>query len=285
MLLKIISGGQTGVDRAALDAAIEMDIEYGGWIPKGRLTEKGPLPENYVMRETESADYAERTARNIKSADATLIISRGQLTGGSALTLRLARELRRPWLHVDLEKQAAFQSAIEISKWINAEQIETLNVAGPRASKDPQIYSKARKLLETVFHLQLVHSGSAPAEAGFAGDALQDAPAPLPATVAQAAQRLILDMALKDRVMLANMAEIELDGLAAGLGNYILNRFELDAANTLLLESCRWDAGNLKMTPSEAAAFILKTAWKDVRRTHKLRVVGRRTGTQEDEPS
>jgi len=280
MLLRIISGGQTGADRAALDAAIKMDIEYGGWVPKGRLTEEGPLPEHYIMRETDSADYAERTARNIEEADATLIISRGRLTGGSALTMRLAEEYRRPCLHVDLEQQAAFQAAVDISKWISAEQIETLNVAGPRASKDPQIYSKARKLLETVFYLELVHSNPASAGAGFAGDAPEDNSTPLPATVALAAERLISDMALKDRVLLANMAEIELDGLAAGLGSYILNRFELDGGNTLLLESCRWDAGNLDMTPTEAAAYILRAAWKDVQGTHKLRVVGRHADTE-----
>jgi hypothetical protein len=282
MLLKIISGGQTGVDRAALDAAIKMDIEHGGWVPKGRLTEKGPLPESYIMRESESADYAERTARNIEEADATLIISRGQLTGGSALTLRLVREYRRPWRHVDLEKQAAFQAVIDISRWISAEKIEILNVAGPRASKDPQIYSKARKLLETVFYLELVHSDPLAAGGGFAGDAPTDTPDSLPTTVSQAAKRLISDMVLKDRVMLANMAEIELDGLSASLGNYILNRFELDGSNTRLLESCRWDAGDLKLTPIEAAAFILRAAWKDVRGTHKLRVVERHT--EKDEP-
>jgi hypothetical protein len=234
------------------------------------------------MRETDSADYAERTARNIKESDATLIISRGQLTGGSALTLRLAREYRRPWRHVDLEKQAAFQAAIDISQWISEEQIETLNVAGPRASKDPQIYSKARKLLETVFYLELVHSDPVAAGAGFAGDAPTDNSGPLPTTVSQAAERLISDMALKDRVMLANMAEIELDGLSAGLGSYILNQFDLDGSNTHLLESCRWDAGNLKLTPTEAAAFILRAAWKTVQGTHKLRVVESRT--EKDEP-
>ena len=273
MLLKIISGGQTGVDRAALDAAIKMDIAHGGWIPKGRLTEEGPLPESYAMRETQGSDYAERTGKNIEEADATLIISRGKLTGGSALTLRLAKEYQKPCLHIDLEQQAAFQAAITISQWIAGEQIEILNVAGPRASKDPQIYSKTRKLLETIFYLELVQTNPTSAGIDFSdNDATGDA-VPVPKTVTEAAERLISDMALKDRVMLANMAEIELGSLNASLGNYILNRFELGGSNSHLLESCRWDAGNLNLQPAEAVAVILRAAWKHLQETHKLRIV------------
>ena len=273
MLLKIISGGQTGVDQAALDAAIKMDIEHGGWIPQGRLTEEGPLPESYTMKETQSADYAERTGKNIKEADATLIISQGRLTGGSALTLKLAEEYEKPCLHIDLKKQAAFQAAITISKWIAAEQIETLNVAGPRASKDPQIYSRTRKLLETIFYLELVNSDPGPAGTPFSESTSAENLAPIPQTVTEAAERLINDMALKDQVMLANMAELELGSLNPSLGNYILNRFELDGGNSRLLESCRWDAGNLDLQPVEAVSVILRAAWKHLQETHKLRVV------------
>ena len=273
MILKIISGGQTGVDRAALDAAIKMDIEHGGWIPKGRLTEEGPLPESYAMKETTSTDYAERTAKNVEDSDATLIIAQGKLTGGTALTLRLAKEKGRPWLHIDLEQQAAFQAAITISKWIASEKIETLNVAGPRASKDPQIYSKARKLLETIFYLELVHYDPASAGIEFTANATAGDTTPMPTTVPEAAERLISDLALKDQVMLANMAEIELGNLSASLGAYILNRFELDGSNSHLLESCRWDVGNLDLPAAEAAAVILRAAWKGLQETHKLRVI------------
>ncbi len=86
MVSKIVSGGQTGVDRAALDAAIKLGIAHGGWVPKGRLAEDGPLPETYRMRETASAAYSERTERNVIDSDGTLIISRGELTGGSEAT-------------------------------------------------------------------------------------------------------------------------------------------------------------------------------------------------------
>lgn len=273
MLLKIISGGQTGVDRAALDAAIKVGIPHGGWIPKGRLTEEGPLPPEYEMRETDSIDYADRTARNIEAADATLLISCGPLDGGSALTLRLAKK-GKPCLHVDLTQQAAFQAAVIIRRWLFDNRIEILNIAGPRASKDPQIYSKALKMLETVLYLELIHSDPAKAGQQFASSTDQETiSAPLPTRLAEAVDRMISEMGLKDRVTLANMAEIELASLTPTLGSYVLNRFELDGSNTQLLEACRWDAGSLKMPPGEAAAMIIRSAWKKLQSTHKLRVI------------
>lgn len=262
------------MDQAALDAAIKMGVPHGGWIPKGRQTETGPLPPEYQMQETDSIDYADRTARNIEAADATLIISRGPLTGGTALTQRLAEKDNRTCLLIDLTEQAAFQAAVTISKWLVEKQVEILNVAGPRASKDPSIYATALKILETVLYLELVRS-----EPGSAGQQFESEsdpgknPLPLPTRLADAAERMISEMSLKDRVMLANMAEIELASLNASLGNFILNRFELDGSNTQLLEACRWDAGSLNLPPGEAAAIIIRSAWKMLQGTHKLRVI------------
>ena len=92
MIRRIISGGQTGADRAALDVAIKLDMPHGGWIPKGRKTEDGILPRKYHMQEMPTASYPKRTERNILDSDGTLILSRGKLTGGSALTRRLAKK-------------------------------------------------------------------------------------------------------------------------------------------------------------------------------------------------
>ena len=134
MVKKIISGGQTGVDRAALDAAIKLEIPHGGWIPQGRMTENGPLPPEYQLEETESTSYADRTEKNVLDADGTLIISRGPLTGGSEYTRDVAIRHNRLWLHIDLKQIPAFQAAITINDWIAKKRIEILNVAGPRAS-------------------------------------------------------------------------------------------------------------------------------------------------------
>ncbi|MEE9130707.1 MAG: putative molybdenum carrier protein [Phycisphaerales bacterium] len=144
---KIISGGQTGVDRAALDAAIELGITGGGWCPKGRASEQGPIPDRYPLTETPSADPAQRTERNVRDADATLIIAQGKLTGGAALTHRLATSLPKPCLVID---PAEATSTAKVRAWLNEHAVTTLNVAGPRASTDPQIYELALQLMRKV---------------------------------------------------------------------------------------------------------------------------------------
>lgn len=150
-LKRIVSGGQTGVDRAALDLARELEIDVGGWVPKGRLAEDGPLPEWYPLTETPSADPSQRTEWNVRDSDATLIVSEGDLTGGSALTAQLAERLGRPCFHADLKKWAPIELIEAIANWLAQHQIGVLNVAGPRLSIDPGVYAKARALLLPVF--------------------------------------------------------------------------------------------------------------------------------------
>ena len=106
MLKKIISGGQTGADRAALDFAIKMEIPHGGWVPKGRLAEDGPLPSKYNLKEMRTKIYARRTEKNVVDSDGTLIVSHGRLTGGSEYTMDMAILHEKPWLHIDLTKKS-----------------------------------------------------------------------------------------------------------------------------------------------------------------------------------
>ena len=148
MLKKIVSGGQTGVDRAALDAAIRMGIPHGGWIPKGRLTEDGPLPERYHLDEMPTDSYPERTEKNVLDSDGTLIISRGVPQGGTDYTRKMALRHGKQMLHIDLSLHSnSLDTASLVSSWLQMNKIEALNVAGPRASKDPNIYAEALALL------------------------------------------------------------------------------------------------------------------------------------------
>jgi hypothetical protein len=147
---KNVSGGQTGADRAGLDAAIELDIPHGGSIPKGRKTENGRLPEKYHLKEMPTGSYATRTEQNVIDSDGTLIVSHGKLNGGSAMTRRFAKKHDRPWMHVDLDKTNFFKAAMEIRSWVTEKQIKVLNVAGPRGSKDPEIYAATKKLLALI---------------------------------------------------------------------------------------------------------------------------------------
>lgn len=145
---KIISGGQTGADRAALDFARRSGIPIGGWVPAGRLAEDGVVPPDFVeLRETEGPDPAERTAANVRDSDATLIVSHGPLMGGSALTLELAREMGKPVLHLDLDRISYHDAVASLARWLDSHEVRCLNVAGPRASEDARIYAATYALL------------------------------------------------------------------------------------------------------------------------------------------
>jgi hypothetical protein len=143
----IVSGGQSGVDRAALDVAIALGFTHGGWCPAGRLAEDGPIDTRYALRETASPAYDVRTERNVVDSDGTLVLASGEPRGGSALTCRLARTHGKPLLVVDL---ADPPPPAAVHAWLDAHAIATLNVAGPRASSEPGVYARASAYLTNV---------------------------------------------------------------------------------------------------------------------------------------
>ena len=144
---RIVSGGQTGADRGGLDAALALGIEHGGWCPAGRVAEDGQVPRVYALRETTSAEYAERTKANVRDSDGTVVFTRGAATGGSALTLRMARRIGKPVLHVDLAKLDVEAAAERVRGWCVERSIAVLNVAGSRESKAPGIGDEVRRVL------------------------------------------------------------------------------------------------------------------------------------------
>ena len=147
-LIQVVSGGQTGVDRAALDAALELGIPVGGWCPQGRCAEDGPLPGRYLLLETPASSPAQRTEWNVRDSDGTLVLSHGRLFGGTALTVESAASQNRPRLLVNLREGSEVEAVLE---WLIAERIGTLNVAGPRESSEPGIYDAARPYLHELF--------------------------------------------------------------------------------------------------------------------------------------
>ena len=140
--LTIFSGGQAGVDRGALDAAIELGNPCGGWCPKGRAAEDGPIPQRYPLSETHGG-YAERTRQNIEHSDGTLILHRGPLSEGTLLTLEICRELDKPFCLVDADQSSPATAAVVAREFIEAHDIERLNVAGPRESRWTHAYDYA----------------------------------------------------------------------------------------------------------------------------------------------
>lgn len=145
---RVVSGGQTGVDRAGLDAAIACGLAHGGWCPRGRRAEDGTVPARYRLRATTSPEYYVRTDRNVRDSDGTVVLCAGEPAGGSALTLEYAAKRGRPALVLDLDEVSPEAAAAKLRAWIAEHAIAALNVAGPRESTCPGLYVRARAVLE-----------------------------------------------------------------------------------------------------------------------------------------
>lgn len=149
MTPKLVSGGQTGVDRAALDFARLRGRPQGGWCPRGRRAEDGVIPSDYELRETPDDDPSRRTEWNVRDSDGTVILSlTAVLSGGSALTVDCARRLGRPWLHLT---PTVHEPGRKLQQFVVRHGIRVLNVAGPRASEEPDVAAFARRVLEEAF--------------------------------------------------------------------------------------------------------------------------------------
>jgi Circularly permutated YpsA SLOG family len=152
--LKIISGGQTGVDRAALDVALKHGIDCGGWCPAGRLDEFGRIPERYPVRELKAGGFTERTLQNVKDSDGTVVIYSGQIGGGTELTVRFCIELKRPHELINASEVLAEDAANLIVDFVRAKKIGILNVAGPRQTEWLEGYDYALGALEAFVRSQ-----------------------------------------------------------------------------------------------------------------------------------
>jgi hypothetical protein len=153
MIRRIVSGGQTGADRAALDVAWLAGLECGGWVPKGRLAEDGPIAATYRnLAEADTVEPRVRTELNVRDSDATVVLTRGAPTGGSAVTLEAATRLGKPALHLDLDVTPAPLASRRLAAWLDDVNPHTLNVAGSRSSEDPKIYELTRSILSAALY-------------------------------------------------------------------------------------------------------------------------------------
>jgi hypothetical protein len=147
---RMISGGQTGADRAALDFAMQHRYPHGGWIPSGRQAEDDAIPLKYQLTELVDGSYRQRTKRNVVESDGTLIINLGELDGGSLATQAFALQHGKPCLVVQLDDGVSEKVCALVLDWLREHAIHTLNVAGPRESKRPGIYRVTLDLLDAV---------------------------------------------------------------------------------------------------------------------------------------
>jgi hypothetical protein len=154
--IKLVSGGQTGADRAALDFAREHDVPHGGWCPKGRRAEDGPIDLRYQLLETPSADYQQRTEWNVQQSDGTVIFSIGdRLSGGSLDTLNFAQQHEKPWIYLSAARNE--DAPRRLWKFIEDNHIQVLNVAGPRASEEPEVGRFVTAALHRLFNPALIY--------------------------------------------------------------------------------------------------------------------------------
>lgn len=271
MIKKIISGGQTGADRAALDAAIKFNIEHGGWIPRGRKTESGPLPVKYQMQEMLSDDYKERTRQNIVDSHGTLIISYGELTGGSKLTRSYAKVIGRPNCYIDLLNMEAFEAAMISKSFILENQIGILNVAGPRLSHFPGIYEDVRTILETTLYLLFLDTGAdKKIKSYLGGDPGSEA---FPESIDLAVEILERDLPLRAKTFIAKLKSSEIQAAYFVMLDYIRHKVGFDSGNKPLLRQCLNVIEGENATVEDAVMALIKQLKRRLESTHTLRVV------------
>lgn len=273
MIKKIISGGQTGADRAALDTAIKFNIDHGGWLPLGRCAEDGVLNDNYQMQEMPTDSYPKRTEQNVKESHATLIITRGPLTGGSLLTKKLAASHKKPCAHINLMNMDEFEAAVVLNSFIKDYGVEVLNVAGPRASSDPGIYRDVKAILETMIYMQIMETGPETLKEEEFILIERTAPSPVPRTVEGAVDFLIRNLTLRNRSLIANSSKGKIASLYFSMADYIKVKLALDAGNIELIADCALAEGKDTLDVEDAAMVILKSLKQHLESDHVLRIV------------
>jgi hypothetical protein len=273
MLKKIISGGQVGADQAALDAAIKCNFPHSGWIQKGRKIKGGILPDKYELEEMPVASYKERIEQNVIDSDGTVIISHGNLTGGADYSRKMTERHKRPTLHIDLKETPAVTAASKINTWVIENNIEVLNVAGSRASEDPDIYKNTLYILRDCILLSLIKAKPGEHLADYdRKELLYKLPIP-PKTVDEAVDQIISDLDLKDRRKIANMDLSDVLDIQSNSHEYFKNFFGLWSGNTELLASCRSISKENVFREDDVTLVIIKALWNKLKKNHVLRVV------------
>lgn len=269
MIRKIVSNGRAGVARGALDAALALEIPHGGWALPDNAGENEPLPGKYNLREMKTKSKTWCVERNVVETDGTLILTFADDMPEDALAARKSADKHHlPWILINLDRTGTFQAAQDIHDWLKEQDIHVIHVVGAASGN---MKKKADKttcgLLEAVYYLGLIESNmTAPSRS------LVDDGSPSPMSIDDMVTLLSTEMPLKDRVILANMKEAQLELLEPTLGRHIQIRLEhwrQSVASAAALEKMEKEAAGA----GEISALIIKKLWKRLRTTHRLRIV------------
>jgi hypothetical protein len=263
---RIISGGQSGVERAALDLAIQLGIAHGGWVACGRMVDDGLLPGRYRLNEVAFSGGPSSAEANLEMSDGVLLMARGPLSGDAAAVHDQARRRRHPHLLLDLDRFTRFQSSLLINAWLRAKQVETLFITGPREHEQPSIYRDTMACFRAAWWTLMM----AEPVSGVKQSAPHD---DVPRTLDEAVARLKQTLPLKDQVTIANMRADEITGLRATLGRYVQKQFGLWDGNLELVQSCRQATDRKLLGDEEIAEVIIARLAQELHKTHTLRVL------------
>ncbi len=263
---QIVSGGRSGVERAALDLAIQLGISHGGWVAHGRMVDDGRLASRYRLSETALTDGPVSDEANLTMSDGLLLLSRGPLTGPATEVLAKAQARQHPYLLIDLDRHTRFQSSLLINSWLKSEQIEVLYITGPTDNEDHRIYLDTIECFRTAWWALMMAEPVAPR------NVYANRP-DRPRSLMEAVERLVRELPLKDKVTIANMSADEILGLNATLGRYVQKQFGLWEGNRDLIRSCRQAAERPHLADDEIATLIIERLARELRKTHKLRVL------------
>jgi hypothetical protein len=269
MIRKIVSNGRAGVSRGALDAAMALDIPHGGWRLRQDPAAGEPPPDRYHLQEMASGSIAKCVERNVKEAGGTLILTFDDELPDDALSAKKAAGKHHlPWLHINLGRTAEFEAAQSIHEWLKEQKIKTIHVVGTTCEKtEERLGKKTAGLLEAVYYLALIENNMTetyrPAQPGL------EAP---PKSIDEIVSRIEADMALKDRVIVANLGKAQLELLQPTLGRYILiqlERWEKASAATVSLFQMEEGFADVE----EVSQQVICRLWEKLRETHRLRRV------------
>ncbi|MGD9245857.1 MAG: putative molybdenum carrier protein [Desulfobacterales bacterium] len=272
-LKKIISGGLTVSDQAALDAAISLGISHGGYIPWGRNTEIGILPSKFKLQELNTDNHFHCIERNVKESKGTLIVCAGGLNDDAKYAKIRTMKYSHQLFVFDLELTPSFKAPTLVNDWIQKFNIDVLYIIGPFTYEYLNIDRHMTIIVEGALLLAIVDAPLGSKVTDYYKDMYLEKLPVLPKTVDEAVDQIISGMTLEERVRMANFDKEELRVINYSLSIFIRNHLFMKDINKKLFESCRIVSGNKNLNESTAAMVIIEKLWEQLRETHRLRLV------------